>query len=285
MTDQARLRRSLAIALRDTCPGLSLRLYDEIDSTNTRAKADAALVGADRLAPVLYIARAQTAGRGRLGRTFHSPAHTGLYMTLAYTTAEPLPAAVRATAEAAIAATAAVESLTNRRPAIKWVNDLYLDGAKLAGILTEAVTLPPVDGSPRTRMLVGIGMNLTTTRFPDGLRAPATSLFACGEAPADPVEFTGALAGTITRNLLALATTPGDSLPAVLGCSPADTGRLAFYRRRLLYRGQVVTVTQGDRSYEATLLDVDETHALLVEVDGQVVRLGSGEVSVRATST
>ena len=256
---------TLTEALGGYAQSLAVTLYDSIDSTNTAAKADAF----EAETPALYIARTQTGGRGRLGRSFHSPADTGLYMTVAYTTERPLTEAVRVTAGAAVAAVTAIEALTHKRPAIKWVNDLYLDGAKVGGILTEAVTLP----NGRTRMVVGLGINLTTTAFPEGLRAPASCLFPPAEAETVTPEFVGRLAGTITRNLLEL--TEG-------GLWEADC--LELYRRRLLYVGESVLCTRGDEAFEATVLGVREDFALLVDVGGEARALSSGEISVRPLS-
>ncbi len=244
---------------------ITVTLFDTIDSTNTQAK-----IHADETeAPALYIARAQTGGRGRLGRSFHSPANTGLYMTLAYTTDQPLTEAVRVTAGAAVAAAAAIEALTDKRPAIKWVNDLYLNGGKAGGILTEAVTLP----TGRTRIAVGLGINLTTTQFPDGLRAPAACLFSPDEASAATPAFSGKLAGEIVRRLLEL--TEG-------GLWEADC--LDFYRRRLLYVGEKVLCARGSESFEGILRGVDEDFSLLVDVGGEIRALSSGEISVRPIS-
>ncbi len=252
---------ALAASLGAYADSISVTLFDAIDSTNTQAKTHAG----ETDTPALYIARTQTGGRGRLGRSFHSPANTGLYMTVAYTTDKPLTEAVRVTAGAAVAASAAIEALTDKRPAIKWVNDLYLNGGKAGGILTEAVTLP----AGRTRIVVGLGINLTTVEFPDGLRAPASCLFSPHEAAVTPA-FLGKLAGEITRRLLAL--TEG-------GLWEADC--LDFYRRRLLYVDTPVLCTRGAESFAAILRGVDEDFSLLVEADGEIRTLSSGEISVR----
>lgn len=256
-------RHALSLALGVYAPTVAVRLLDVADSTNTLAKSDAATAAS----PALYVARTQTGGRGRLGRSFHSPADTGLYMTVAYTTHRPLTEAVRVTAGAAVAAVSAIEELTDLHPAIKWVNDLYLNGAKVGGILTEAVTLP--DGG--NRVVVGLGINLTTTEFPDGLRAPASCLFPAHRASVVTPTFMGMLAGEITRRLLAL--TEG-------GLWKPDC--LEFYRRRLLYTGQSILCTRGSECFEGILRGVDEDYSLLVEADGVVRTLSSGEISIRA---
>ncbi len=247
---------------------VDIRLHPVIDSTNTEARRRAATDG-DRV--TLDIAGEQTGGRGRLGRTFHSPGGTGLYMTLAYTVRGPRAAAVTVTAQAAVVAVEAIEARTGKDVGIKWVNDLYLGGAaggKLAGILCEAV---PLDAGA-TRILVGWGINLTTRQFPSDLRAPAASLFAPHEEGALTADFMGRLAGEIAAGLLTcLADT---SAPRAADC-------LAAYRRRLLYVGAPVLCTRGAEAFEGTLRGVDDNYSLLVEVDGEIRTLSSGEISVR----
>lgn len=258
------LQSAIQKALGPYADGVSVILFDSVDSTNTAAKRDPL-----RDTPTLYIARTQTAGRGRLGRSFHSPAATGLYMTLAYTTAAPLYEAVGVTAAAAVAAATAIESVTDKRVAIKWVNDLYLEGKKVGGILTEAVTRP--DG--RHRMAVGLGINLTTTHFPDGLRAPATCLFSEAEAASLPEDFAGRLAGEITRRLLELIRDPANGT--------GEASCLSQYRERLLFCGEEVVCTRGDTVYRGILQGVDDACSLILQTpDGEVV-LPSGELSLR----
>lgn len=259
--------RALTRALGRHTDTVKVTVLDETASTNSLAKADAHLD-----TPSLYIARTQTGGRGRLGRSFHSPADTGLYMTVAYTTKRPLTEAVRVTAAASVAACSAVEALTGIALSIKWVNDLYLEGAKVGGILTEAVTRP--DGAHR--MVVGLGINLTTTEFPEGLRAPATALLPPDKAVTPALM--GALAGAITRRLLDMVDPEedGDFSLGMWGDSCLD-----FYRRRLLYVGTRVVCTRGDACFEGTLRGVDKDYSLLVETDGDTVTLSSGEISLR----
>ena len=252
---------------------LGIEIYDTLDSTNTLAKSSP-----HKDTPTLILAHTQTGGRGRLGRSFHSPAHTGLYMTVAYTTPRPLTEAVRVTAAAAVAAVSAVEALTDKRPAIKWVNDLYLDGCKIGGILTEAVARE--DGAHR--MIVGLGINLTTHEFPEGLRAPASCLFAQdsapGNAPANPAAFAPLLAGEIARRLLELAeASPDGPFPQGMWGEAC----LDFYRRRLLWVGDTVTCTRGAEVFAGRVLGVDEHYSLLIEREGEVLPLSSGEISVR----
>ena len=173
-----------------------------------------------------------------------------------------------------MAAATSIESLTGIAPAIKWVNDLYLKGAKVGGILTEAVTRP--DGAHR--MVVGLGINLSTSTFPEGLRAPATSLFSSDNADAVTPHLIGALAGEITRRLLDMTRPEGSAdFPAGMWGDAC----LRDYRHRLLYVGTRVICTQGSHSFEGTLLGVDEDYSLLVGTENGAVTLSSGEISVR----
>jgi len=263
---------------------VTVRVFDELASTNDYEKACAARESDARvgLAPTLCLARAQTGGRGRMGRSFHSPADSGLYMTIAYTTAAPLGDAVRITAGAAVATAAAIHALTGKQPLIKWVNDLYLDDGKLCGILTEAVTLSPsAEGLSRTRMIVGIGVNLTTRAFPPDLRAPAASLFTPDEEAAAgglPLS-AGTLAGEITRRLLALAENTDPDFPGGL----EGDACLSCYRAHSLLTGRRVLCTRGEEQFCAVAEGVDDAFRLILRMeDGSRRLLDSGEASVRA---
>lgn len=242
---------------------LVVTVHDVLDSTNSEAKRNA---GAEGDAPTLTLARAQTAGRGRLGRSFHSPADTGLYMSLSYLTRRPLDTAVTVTAAAAVAVTQAIESLTGKAPVIKWVNDVYLDGAKVSGILTEAIPLPDKGAN---RVIVGIGINVTTRDFPDGLRAPAAAIASPDDAPD-----TGLLASAVIDRLMTYIDAIEDGTP--------DADCLRFYRERSVLVGETVICTRGNESFTATVKGIGEDYSLLLTLeDGTALAMSSGEVSVR----
>lgn len=261
---EASIRRGLA-----EYAGIRVQTADEIDSTNTEAKRLAAagnyLGKGDR---VLIAARSQTAGRGRLGRDFFSPPDTGLYMTLLYGTEQPLDQVVTVTAAAAVAASRAIAHCTGTEVGIKWVNDLYRNGCKICGILTEAVPLPSHPGM--TGIMVGWGINLTTEGFPPGLRAPAGCLLD-GEAPANAPLDTGILCGQIARELLILLDTASVTAPETLD----------EYRRRLTLTGHRVYATRGSEQTEGIVRGVDDAFGLILDTADGVRILHSGEVSVR----
>ena len=110
--------------------------FSTIDSTNTEARRRAQELSG----PLLLAAETQTAGRGRQGHSFYSPKGSGLYMTIALPIRLPLKDAALATQAMAVAALNAVRETGGPRLGIKWVNDLYYQGKKAAGILTEAIS-------------------------------------------------------------------------------------------------------------------------------------------------
>ena len=228
----------------------TVTVVEEIPSTNTALK-ELAAQGAP-MGTVLMADR-QTAGRGRLGRQFHSP-EGGLYLSVL------VPPVDAVTCRAAVAAARAVESLCDARIDVKWVNDLYLNGRKVAGILAEGVLSP--DGT-LAAVVLGIGINVGEMAFPDDLQPIATSLGNEGFA--------------LTREDLASAFLTG--LTETL-C--ADVSVMAEYRRRNLVLGRQITVLRGGETYPATAETVtDAGHLLVRTVDGETRELNSGEVSIR----
>lgn len=221
-------------------------VLEEIDSTNRAAK-ELARQGAPHGTSVL--AKRQSAGRGRLGRAFFSP-EGGLYLSVVLRPQckpEELPLM---TPMAAVAVCRALEACLDISPGIKWVNDLYLQGKKLCGILCEGCG---------DAVVVGIGLNLHTPEggFPPDVPAIALDALSCS---ADRRR----LAEEIRARLL-------DPEPF-----------LAEYRRRCLVTGKQITVhpVQGE-PYAALALDVDDRCRLIVESCRGVETLDSGEVSVR----
>ena len=161
-----------------------IHLYDCLASTNATAK-ELARAGAED--GEIVAARAQTAGRGQGDHTFCSPAGTGLYMSRIVRLNLPATQAVRITTTAAVALTRAIERVTGIQTDIKWINDTYKDGKKLAGILTESAT----DAQGRLMWaVIGIGVNLRPPEggFPAEIADIAGTLYPTGDAPADLYE-------------------------------------------------------------------------------------------------
>ena len=241
-----------------------VQLYDTLESTNRTAKL-LALEGTAH--GTLVLAGQQSAGRGRMGRRFESPAGKGIYLSLVLRVPVPASKALGVTVGAAVAVARAVQKLCGIELGIKWVNDLYYQGKKVCGILTEAGT--SVESGLLEWLVVGIGLNLTATAedFPPELTAKAGSLYPGGPAPVSRA----ALAGAIGRELLALC--PG------FAC-------LDEYRARCFVPGHWVTVCTGSETYAAQALSIDDAGRLVVQREGgRTEALCCGEVTIRPTKT
>ena len=225
----------------------TVTVAEEIPSTNTALK--------EMVNPPVgttLIAARQTGGRGRLGRSFHSP-EGGLYLSVL------IPPTDAVTCRAAVAAARAIESLCGAKIDLKWVNDLYLNGRKVAGILAEGVFSP--DGT-LTAVVLGIGINVGVTDFPEELTSIATSL--------------GNEGFRLTREDVAAA------FLNELSLALSDPTAMAEYRRRNLVVGREVTVLRGSDTYTAIVKAItDEGHLVVTDENKNTHTLSSGEVSVR----
>lgn len=247
--------------------GRDLRCFEELDSTNIRAKGlgmegapDGTVVTADL----------QTAGRGRMDRSFQSPRGKGVYLTALLRPNLPPERLLPVTAMAGVAVCGAVEELCGVRPGLKWPNDPVLGGKKLCGILTE-LSLEGETG--RVQYLVlGIGVNVgqRLEDFSPEVAEMATSLsIALGRPVSRP-----ALAAAEIRAL--------DRLYADLLAGNLAP-YLAAYRRDCVNLGKSVQLISPDGSREtAQALDVDNDFSLVVRTAaGEIRTVRSGEVSVR----
>jgi len=217
------------------------------DSTNERAK-ELAAAGAPH--GTVVTADEQTAGRGRQGRAWSAPRRAAVLMSVIVRdlgdSAAMLPLA------AAVAACEACESVSGVRCEIKWPNDVWVDGRKLAGILVEA---RPTAGWA----VVGIGLNVSTTEdeFPAELRETATSLRAAAGVAPSVEDVVGALLNALDR---------------WLGGPPADV--LNAWRTRDALRGKQLRWENGS----GVAAGVDDSGALIVDTPGGRETLDAGEV-------
>ena len=238
--------------------------YHSIDSTNTRAKVlarDGAPHG------TVLIAGQQTAGRGRMGRSFTSPSGLGLYFSLILRPACRAEELMHLTCAAGIAACHAVEEVTGYRPGIKWINDLVANNKKLGGILTE-LSVDAGTGLVNYAIIgIGINCNHTADDFPAELQDIALSLRTVTGKSVD----IAALAAALIQQLKSM-----DSLLLT------DRGAIMeTYRKNCVTLGRQVKVI-GQETREATALNIDDEGGLIVRYsDGSIATVSSGEVSVR----
>lgn len=229
-----------------------------LPSTNTAARRlaqDGAPEG------TVVTADAQSAGRGRRGREFFSPAG-GVYLSIVLRPGPETDAGL-ITSCAAVAVARAIESLCPQTVQIKWVNDLLIGGRKVCGILTES-ELEPQTGALRFAIL-GIGINVAAAVFPPPLDKLATSLGNEGTAP--------------DRNrLIAALLNEWERAYAAMGSGAF----LAESRRRSAVLGRTVTVERGNERFCAYAEAIDDAGRLQVRTpDGKTIVLPSGEVSIR----
>ncbi|MBI4365238.1 MAG: biotin--[acetyl-CoA-carboxylase] ligase, partial [Deltaproteobacteria bacterium] len=154
-----------------------------IGSTNDRAR-ELAVAGAAEGAVI--VAEGQTGGRGREGHAWFSPPGTGLYCSLVLRPAVPAERIATLTLVAGLAVCEAIDAVRQVKAQVKWPNDVWCAGKKVAGILAERIAMP--QGSPA--VVLGIGININTRRedFPPELRDLATSLVAACGHPVEPEE-------------------------------------------------------------------------------------------------
>jgi len=242
--------------------GRELKVLDEVNSTNIAAK-ELASAGAPH--GMAVAADMQTMGRGRLGRTFVSPAGTGLYLSVILRPEIELEATAMMTTAASVAVAEAVEKLTGSAAQIKWVNDVYLNGKKICGILTEAslgLEMKSLDYA-----VIGIGVNVRSVRgkFDSELIKTASSI----------EDETGLI---IDRNALCAAIL--DRLEFYTD-SLRERSFLEGYRRRELLTGNDITAMVGNQPITCKALGIDDNGNLIVELpDGSVKHLGSGEANL-----
>ncbi len=238
-------------------------VFKSLGSTNTYLK-DLAAHGAPE--GTVAVAEKQTGGRGRLGRDFHSPAGTGIYFSLLLRPDATAADAPLITTAAAVAVARAVEAHCGGKATIKWVNDVYYNGKKISGILTEGAF--NAENGGMYYAVLGIGVNIAPPPggFPSALDKVAGTL--CPST--DSFGLRSRLIADILKNFW----------PYYRRLS--EKTFLNEYRDRSFLLGMDVNVHAHGTIRHAHALRIDDACHLIVRfADGTVEALGSGEVSVR----
>lgn len=252
-----------------------LFVYDVVDSTNLQAKR--LLLEQPVKHGSAVIASQQTAGRGRLGRSFYSP-ENGIYVSIIVKPAFDLSKAGLVTVAAAAATSEAIESVCGLATKIKWVNDIYLGNRKICGILTEATT--DFESGQIDSLIIGIGINTSSQGFPAELEAVAGAISDTALNGSVKAELTA----SVIQNVLKYA-----DLNSFDTTSAPDF--IDSYRKRCMLTGRNITVYKGayrrDPSKElggisARAVGIDDSGGLIVEYEkGIRETLTTGEVSIR----
>ncbi len=231
---------------------IKVLVFDTVSSTNDIAKELCLKENGD----ILVIADTQTNGRGRQGKSFFSPRSSGLYLSLAVDTDSPDFNFTGVTCAVAVAVARAIEKLTDLKPQIKWVNDIYIGGKKVCGILAQAVN----ENGRIKKLVIGVGVNITTANFPDEIQAVAGSLNA-----------------EIDRNILAAEIT--NNIYGLIAKNPAEY--IEEYREKSNVIGREIVYLQNNNAYRAKAIGIDEKGGLIIESGGKITTLTSGEISLK----
>ena len=232
-------------------------VLDKTESTNLDAK-NLAESGKN----CVVIALTQTGGKGRMDRKFHSPSG-GVYLSVIIRPNLPIASGVKITTFSAVAVRRAILNLCGLDLKIKWVNDLFLNGKKVCGILTEASC--DFEQNLLKYAVVGIGINVDTEVFPTEISSIATSLYNESKIKVDKNK----LIAQIINCLLSAEKEINDG------------NYLDEYRKNCFILGKPVTVYSGSDVYDAIAVDINSNGSLTVNKNGQNIVVSSGEVSVK----
>jgi len=237
-------------------------VHASLESTNNTAKQLAAS-GAEHGTTI--IADHQTAGRGRYSRSFFSPPGHGIYMSIIFRPAHFSCVPTSYTTYAAVSVCEAIEAATGKKPQIKWVNDIFLNGKKICGILTETAT--DYESSGIHWVVIGIGINFSTpaSGFPEDIEHIAGSIFSDSKP------------GISRGNLAA------EIINRILNFENEYDSEVIFdkYKERLMILGKRVTIVGSKESFEAIAVDIDSLGHLVVKKDnGEILSLSTGEVRI-----
>lgn len=256
---------SLAQLLVTKSFGKPLHFFSSIDSTNTYA---ARLAREGAVEGSVVIADEQTGGKGRLGRSWVSPPGLNLYLSLILRPAVSTATVPQLGLLAAVAVADAIEEVCHLTPAIKWPNDILIDGKKVCGILAEMQT----EAGTLKAVILGIGVNVNAplSAFPEELRDKASSLFLSGGQEVNRSVFTAAVL-THLEKLYVLWLEEG--FPAL---------RPLWERRATGLLGKLITVAAPEGILTGTVQGLDNDGALLLhdQSSGTLRRVLAGDVTV-----
>lgn len=230
--------------------GLAVSCFDSIDSTNLFVKRK---IESSEAVSDLVIASHQTDGRGRTGKSFYSPAKTGLYLT--YVIKNSPSENEYLTARVALATAAAIDAVFGVECGIKWVNDIYLNGRKVAGILCQTV---------RDYTLIGIGINVEKP----------------SEIPRDLVDRFGFLVDKASENIYQEAVCELILQIKKVLSSPIGSV-LDAYRARCIHIHHPVSILHSERELCGICVGIADDFSLLVEINGKVQAFTSGMMNLR----
>lgn len=245
----------------------NIQTMESTTSTNDLAKIYA---NHNSTTPAIFISEEQTAGRGRLGRTFVSPSKTGLYISLCLFPTIALEDLSLITCATAVACIETLEQLTGKSLNIKWVNDLFYQDKKVGGILTEVIS--DFESQQVQSLIVGMGINLIDSpqSFPEELHSIVGSLFS-SKKEYDNSSFNR---NHFIAQFLEKWTFYYQNL--------SKRNFIESYKEHSNVISKFVNVFEGNQTYSAYAKDIDENGHLIIEKEDNTLHsLSYGEVSIR----
>lgn len=237
----------------------SIKIFEVIDSTNIQAKRLIAEKTFDN--GTTLVANEQTGGIGRFGRSFFSPKSTGIYFSTIIKNSLKLEDVSLITIISALAVCRTIQKLTNAKPQIKWINDIYIDGKKVCGILTEAVS--NLKTQTAEAVIVGIGINLKTKIFPEELKEKAG--FVTEENISRNV-----FIAEVLNNLFSLSE------------NIFDKKIIEEYKKLSFVLNKEIKYLSDGIVISATAVDINDRGNLIVRYnDGTISMLEAGEISIK----
>ena len=240
---------------------LNIEIFHELDSTNNYLKKSGANGEKENQ---LVIALSQTGGRGRMGRSFYSPNGTGIYFSLLLHPEFSAEKSLFLTVMAAVSAAETVMKYNKNDVKIKWVNDIYIDGKKVCGILAEGAINSKKE---LDYAIVGIGINVVApdNGFPDDIKDIATAIF-----PGNTEEYIREkIVSEVVNRFFSMYN--GD-----------DKGYIIRYKEYSYLTGKEINIISDDEARPATVIDItDNCHLLVKNENGEIEEISSGDVSVR----
>ncbi|UTY29833.1 biotin--[acetyl-CoA-carboxylase] ligase [Treponema putidum] len=279
------IEKNLSSFARSVCKG-RIEVFKTIDSTNTEAKRRLnSSNNAESLHGTVLFAEHQSAGRGRFSRSFYSPRGAGLYFSLIFCPSIParaekeVPDTALYTVISAVIICRCLKAL-GFAPQIKWVNDIYLNGKKICGILSEGII--DMESSSMQAVIIGIGLNVKESNFPPELKNKAGSLFVEAGKLFTETGTSFTEAGTLSFSRNVLASSIISSLIEALYGLHSQGNLMEEYKSLSLLTGKKVRVLPfAGVPYKALALGISDLGHLIIETDdGKKNELVSDEVSL-----
>ncbi len=239
---------------------VSIQVLDEVPSTNEYLKK-LALKGEKEF--FTLVANRQSNGKGRRGKSFHSPKNTGVYLSMLLRPSFSMEKSLNITTASAVAVSKTIEKLTSKPISIKWVNDIFIEDRKVSGILTEGSM--DLETGNLSHIIVGVGINLfkPDLDFPENIEGIAGYVLE---------EYDGFFKERFIGELINSLIEHYENL---------DSNEIyEYYRRKSYLKGKVVEFYEKDRLFQGRVYDVDENFRLIIETEKGTIPLSTGSVNI-----